>query len=433
MASSKALPTRAPTFGRQPAGPPTPRKGSPYLTTRGQALAASGGALALGAFLSGAIELYGLAVACLVLVTVAWVRLRTASWNVAVTRTVVPTRFPSGTSSRVELVAINAASKASPEAEGRDPLGTSGRAARFNIASMRPGEVRRTTYHLPPLKRGVYELGPLSLLVSDPFGLAETEQLSAGEATLVVHPRFEVLPYGTLPSANRPSLGRARRTGGPDPDSFLLRRYVPGDDLRRVHWPTTARVGELTLRQDEPRGDDLVVVVADLRRSGTARPAVDEAFEAVLESAATICSGWIRSGSEVRLLTSAGYDSGRGSGPNHFAAILDGLAASQPHDPGGLPVRLGFTPGDFPLMIVTTDRCTPTLLGELTGSYPTQMDTVVVIATVADGFAQPKDGSHSPDGEDTGLLASLDNMCRSLYVPAGSTVGRQLAGGGGAR
>ncbi len=389
----------------------------------------------MGAFLSGAVELYGLAVACLVLVTVAWVRLRTVSWNVSVTRTVVPTRFSSGASSRVELVARNSASKPSPEAEGRDPLGSSGRAARFNIASMQPGEERRTTYQLPPLRRGVYQLGPLSVLVGDPFGLAELEQRSAGEATLVVHPRFEVLPYTSLHSGSRPSFGHVRLAGGPDPDSFLLRRYVAGDDLRRVHWPTTARVGELTLRQDEPRGNDLVVVVADLRmdKSETARSAVDDAFEAVLESAATICSVWIRSGSEVRLLTSAGYDSGPGCGPGHFTAILDGLAASEPHAPGGPPVRLGFSAGCIPITIVTTDRCTPSLLGDLTGRQPAQSDTVVVIATVGEGFDETANGRHSPDDGDPGLLANLANVHRSLYVPVGSTLGRQMARGDGAR
>lgn len=401
-------------------------RSSPYLTTRGQALAATGGALALGAFLSGAVELYGLAVAFVVLVAFAWVRLRTASWNVVVTRTVLPARFSSGATSRLELVARNPTSRPSPEAEGWDPLGDRWRAARFNLASMQPGEVRRTTYQLPPLRRGVYKLGPLSVRVSDPFGLAEAEHQGAGQATLVVHPNFEVLPYGSLRCGGRQSLGHARPARGSEPDSFLLRRYVPGDDLRRVHWPTTARVGELTLRQDEPGAEnDAVTVVVDLRSSATPDPAVNEdAFEAVLESAATVCSSWIRSGSEVRLLTSSGYDSGQGRGPNHFTAILEGLAAAEPHDPDCLAIRLDCNPGEIPLTIVTTDRCTPGLLADLAGSYPTRSDTVVVVATAAPASpAEP-----APD-----LLRSLADACVTLYVPAGSTLGRQLMQGGGAK
>jgi len=445
LVAAKAFRAPDPAHGTLPTGSLEAVRNSPHLTTRGQAVAASGGALALGAFLSGAIELYGLAVAFLVLVTFAWVRLRAASWNVVVTRTVIPARFSSGANSRVELVARNPTSRPSPEAEARDPLGDSWRAARFNLASMQPGEVRRTTYQLPPLRRGVYKLGPLSVRVSDPFGLAEAEHRSAGEATLVVYPRFEVLPYGSLSLGDRPSLGRARRARGSEPDSFLLRRYVPGDDLRRVHWPTTARVGELTLRQDEPKvADDRVAVVVDLRTNAALHPAVtDETLETVLESAATACSGWIRSGCEVRLLTSGGYDSGPGSGPNHFAAILDGLAAARPHDPGGVPIRLGLCPGDVPLTIVTTDRCTPGLLADLTGSYPTQADTVVVVASAAQVPAATPGGGYSsdgplpdgpfPDGKTPDLVRSLAGKCRTLYVPTGSTLGRQLAQGGVAK
>ncbi len=448
MAGSRILRDSTPNLGGLPTGSPEATRRTPSLTIRGQALVASGGALALGAFLSGAIELYGLAVACLVLVTVGWARLRAATWEVEITRTVVPARFSSGATGRVELSARNVGSRPSPEAIGKDPLGSSGRIARFNIAAIQPGEVRRTTYQLPRLRRGVYKLGPLSVAVSDPFGLAETNHRSAGEATLVVHPRFEVLPYASLHSGSGVSSGNARPAAGAEPDGFLLRRYVAGDDLRRVHWPTTARVGELTLRQDETTDNNLVVVAVDLRKHVTASPPpADDTFEAVLESAATICSGWLRSGSEVRLLTSGGFDSGRGRGLKHLTAILDGLAAAQPHDPGEAPVRLGFRPGDVPLTVVTSDRCTPELLRQLTASQPTHADTVVVVGTATGAPTPPRGVGHSPSrrphpnvasaevaslfGEPSELLESLAHACRSIYVPAGSTIGQQLTRGGG--
>ena len=409
------------------------------LTPRGQALTASAGALALGAFLSGALELYGLSAAALVLVVVAWGRARFASWDVAFTRTVTPARVAIGGTCRVDVVACNTGRRASPRAEGRDPFGDTGRTARFSISSLRPGEVRRTSYRVTPSRRGVYSLGPLSVRVCDPFGLAEAVGRAAGEAKLRVHPRFEVLPDSALPGGGRLRRRATGQSDGTEPDTFLLKRYSVGDDIRRVHWPTTARVGDLTLRHDEPRHSGLVVVLVDLRRDTVAgdnapgsNPDAEidagksDVLETILEATATLAVSWLRAGYLVRLLTSAGFDSGRGAAQTHSTTILDALSEAATHE--AQQQRLPELPSaDIPLVVVTTDKCDQRRFVALVGQRTMKNMTVVCVATPLTN-PTPCEPDRIPTAslgiDEAGPVPPIVGPRKQIRIPAGSSLGR---------
>lgn len=402
-------------------------------------MTASAGALALGAFLSGALELYGLSAAALVLVVVAWGRARFASWDVAFTRTVTPARVAIGGTCRVDVVACNTGRRASPRAEGRDPFGDTGRTARFSIASLRPGEVRRTSYRVTPSRRGVYSLGPLSVRVCDPFGLAEAVGRAAGEAKLRVHPRFEVLPDSALPGGGRLRRRATGQSDGTEPDTFLLKRYSVGDDIRRVHWPTTARVGDLTLRHDEPRHSGLVVVLVDLRRDTVAgdnapgsNPDAEidagksDVLETILEATATLAVSWLRAGYLVRLLTSAGFDSGRGAAQTHSTTILDALSEAATHE--AQQQRLPELPSaDIPLVVVTTDKCDQRRFVALVGQRTMKNMTVVCVATPLTN-PTPCEPDRIPTAslgiDEAGPVSPIVGPRKQIRIPAGSSLGR---------
>lgn len=402
-------------------------------------MTASAGALALGAFLSGALELYGLSAAALVLVVVAWGRARFASWDVAFTRTVTPARVAIGGTCRVDVVACNTGRRASPRAEGRDPFGDTGRTARFSIASLRPGEVRRTSYRVTPSRRGVYSLGPLSVRVCDPFGLAEAVGRAAGEAKLRVHPRFEVLPDSALPGGGRLRRRATGQSDGTEPDTFLLKRYSVGDDIRRVHWPTTARVGDLTLRHDEPRHSGLVVVLVDLRRDTVAgdnapgsNPDAEidagksDVLETILEATATLAVSWLRAGYLVRLLTSAGFDSGRGAAQSHSTTILDALSEAATHE--AQQQRLPELPSaDIPLVVVTTDKCDQRRFVALVGQRTMKNMTVVCVATPLTN-PTPCEPDRIPTAslgiDEAGPVSPIVGPRKQIRIPAGSSLGR---------
>jgi uncharacterized protein (DUF58 family) len=113
-------------------------------------------------------------------------------------------------------------------------------------------------------------------------------------------------------------------------DFYALRPYVVGDDMRRVHWPSTARLDQLMVRQDELPWQGRVTVVLDVRRT-THVPA---SLELVVSAAASVVTTSWRRRDLVRLMSTDGADSGFAAGHNHVEAIMEHLATVQA-TPGG--------------------------------------------------------------------------------------------------
>ena len=103
-----------------------------------------------------------------------------------------------------------------------------------------------------PQTRGRYRLGPLTVDVSDPFALTRQRMEFDELDDLLVTPEIE-----DLFSAPDPGLGpnwgatRARQLFRTGEEYYTMRQYQLGDDLRRIHWPSVARTGDLMIRQDE--------------------------------------------------------------------------------------------------------------------------------------------------------------------------------------
>jgi uncharacterized protein (DUF58 family) len=202
--------------------------------------------------------------------------------------------------------------------------------------------VAEAAYELPTGRRGAISVGPLELIVGDHLGLAERRERLADTARFTVHPRIH--PVLALPrSSTREARGRARPARAPRGDDFFaLREYEVGDDLRRVHWRSTARFGDLMLRQDEVRFGEVATVLLDTR----ARAHRGDSFERALEVAASVASALVEDGRRLRFVTTGGFDvefdgsqgaSGR-RGEGRWAALLEHLALLVPD--GGGPDRL---------------------------------------------------------------------------------------------
>jgi uncharacterized protein (DUF58 family) len=361
-------------------------RGPARFTPRGRVVVGAGAAMTVAAWLFGIQELYSLAVAAAVLAVASrlWVDLR--RWDMEVTRFVHPSRVAAGQEARVELSVRNASARVSPPVEARDPFDGGRRWARFAIAPLRGGEVRTSSYRLPSARRGVHRLGPLELRLSDPLGLAATTRATAVETSLTVHPRYDIVAVHGVSSHHdedrrlpHPVLGK----GGNE--FYTLREYVPGDDLRHVHWPTTARADGLVIRQPEHLRRGRLTVVGDLRSPVYDQKAGpdDDTVESVLSAVASLAMSAVRSGLEVRVVTTAGWDSGHGTGRGHGPALLDGLAAAMLHrpQPGVAPFRLAG--GREPVVVVTTDRCADTDLESAFGMGGAAGTTLVVFETAA--------------------------------------------------
>jgi uncharacterized protein (DUF58 family) len=150
-------------------------------------------------------------------------------------------------------------------------------------------------------------------------------------------------------------------------------------------------------------------------------------LETLIETTATLAVSWLRLGVDLRLVTSSGYDSGRGTGPAHIATILDALADAGAHDRSLTP-SVELSRGDVPMVVVTTDRCTQRLMHELLGQRLTTNVTVVTIGTRYGGSSAtgPDEGPLGGiDGARIDLLAVADTPGRLIHVPAGSSLGQQ--------
>jgi uncharacterized protein (DUF58 family) len=105
-------------------------------------------------------------------------------------------------------------------------------------------------------------------------------------------------------------------------DFYGLRAYEVGDDLRRVHWPSTARLGDLMIRQHEMPWQGRATVLLDVR----AGVHTAESLELAVSAAASIVTACFRRGSLIRLVSTDGVDSGFSAGSDHAEAIMERLA-----------------------------------------------------------------------------------------------------------
>lgn len=278
------------------------------LTTRGRSFLAAGVAAAVCAYVLGQGDLLrvGLLLAVLPLVCVT-VLFRTR-YRVAGTRRLSPSRVPAGTEARVHLRMDNVSRLPTGllMLQDRVPY-VLGPRPRFVLDRVEAGGRREVSYRVRSDLRGRYPLGPLQLRLSDPFGMCELTRSFSAYDTLVVIPRTEPLPPVRLAGeASGYGEGRQRSLALAGEDDVIPRGYRHGDDLRRVHWRSTARYGELMVRREEQPQRARCTVLLDTRRTGYQGTGPDSAFEWAVSGAASALVHMLERGFAVRLLTDDG-------------------------------------------------------------------------------------------------------------------------------
>ncbi len=128
------------------------------------------------------------------------------------------------------------------------------------------GGVSRYEYRLRPSDRGQFRIGPVTAEFTDPFGLSGHRQDLGGTELLTVTPAAVELPATSLTGARGDDgMTATRRRANPSDDDVMTREYRHGDPMRRVHWPATARHGELMVRQEESVTTPEATIVLDSR------------------------------------------------------------------------------------------------------------------------------------------------------------------------
>lgn len=270
------------------------------LTTRGwAAVAASVVMLGAGRVL-GLEDLFLVGVGLLLVVVAAGIYVLVGSVPLVARRALRPPRVHAGAAGRVEVSLHNPSRRRSPVVQVRDPFDGGARWARLLVAPLAPGSASRAAYRVPTERRGIYELGPMEIVVTDPFGLAYRRQVVAPVTELTVYPRIDVIapPPVVAGSTFSDMVAAPRPLRGSGTEFYALRPYVRGDDIRKVHWPSTAKAGELMLREDEMPRQTRTTILLDTRVRG-------DAFEVLVSAAASLIVAASRD-SAVRLVTTDG-------------------------------------------------------------------------------------------------------------------------------
>lgn len=304
-------------------------------TRAGWLVAVGGVATIVAGRLLGLAELYLLGTCALVLSAVALVLVRRNVPTLDVQRMLHPTRVLLGGVARVEVRIENRSRRRTPVLTLHDPVeGTVG--ARLTLAPMPAGGEHTAGYRLPTQRRGLVHVGPMEAQVVDPFGLARQRVPVLGVGTLTVLPAFERLARVTAGGGIDDPLAGATRTvlGSAGGDEFAsLRPYVVGDDLRRVHWASSARAGDLLVRQDDPPWQGHLTILLDARHDH----GDDVGFEVSVSAAASLVQTVAEKGDRIRLVITDGTDSGLVDARATRDTLLEHLALVNRHDGGSLP------------------------------------------------------------------------------------------------
>ena len=304
-------------------------------TGRGWTCIATAGAL-LGA---GAVvrvpELLEIGVALLALVVVQLVQVRLRRRDYTITRSIHPPRGVAGSPVTVEVTISSDRPGPSGSAPGTllymdpAPQGLGG-VRRFEVVLDRGRTTLR--YPLTPARRGRYVIGPGRLSSTDPFGLVRAPLHAGSPSTFVVFPRLEPLrghARVAIRSAGSSTTSAASLVAGSE--FFATREWRPGDDMRRIHWRSTARMGKVMVKQEElPKRDHATVVLDNRRGSYAGDWEGADAFERAVEAAASLVHHLLGEGFAVRLVTAASGGDGAGAafgkGSSHHGLLMTALA-----------------------------------------------------------------------------------------------------------
>ncbi|MGH2776572.1 MAG: DUF58 domain-containing protein [Actinomycetota bacterium] len=279
------------------------------------------------AFGSGPVEQLGFALLVVVLIAVGVVRL--GRHDLHLERIVSPPRASQNQPVGVTVELHNQGRGAAPLLllEDKLPPGLSGN-ARFAVHGIESGGRRKTGFVMKAVRRGRYDIGPLQIGFVDPFGLARTRWRALGVSSFLVHPRIERLSAPRDSGERRSLASTARRqpTGARGEDFYTMREYAEGDDLRKIHWPATAKRGAFMIRQEETPWHTRSTILLDNGGGGHGGIGESSSFERSVEAAASLCDLYLRSGYGWRLTPASGMGLPSSRGNDHFTRCLDTLA-----------------------------------------------------------------------------------------------------------
>ena len=384
------------------------------ITRQGFTVALAGVGIASLGRVFGVLELYLIGSGCVAAVLFGLLVVRFGRVRLGVARVVEPSRVFVDEIARVELTVTNEGWHATPVVRLLDPVaGTVG--ATVSVAPLPAGKSTSANYRLPTERRGRIVIGPMLTERRDLLGVARRSGRIPGTSEVLVYPEWQLLDVpdrwtGSGPLAAHLRLKVLARTT----DEFRgLRNYVPGDDLRRVHWKQSARTDDLKIKQTDPDAVRRIGILLDVTPERY-RPM---SFESAVSAATSIAlsadrAGWRVQGSTSSTSTQATED---------LEDYLETLALAQPERSRPLPEAVQELSRHYEggLIVVVTGTSTGEALAAARAGQP---NTDAGLLVVCDGAVPaPPPGVFVLDGRDrTSLRTAWDQLIGSTSAAGGT-------------
>ena len=369
------------------------------LTRQGWVALGVAVAAVVGGRALGTVELYVIAVALVAAVVIAIAAVRRPLPHLHVHRTLEPATITVGEPARARLTVTNRGAVRTPRLVLWEPVGDKG-GAPMQLAPLGARRSCTAMYRIPTDRRGLLRTGPLRADRNDALGLASRTVVMVGSDVVTIVPQRLPLTFPTL--AARGPVGELLRTkshGVSGNEFHSQREYVPGDDLRRINWKSSARLDTLIVREAATPAIRQCTVVLD-----TAASEYDTAsFERAVVAAASVVASADAAGVPTRLVAPE-IDLRGNDIASHSLRWLATVAMSGVdvmRSLGGRPTHDGLG-----LVVVVTGRPTSGALGA--ASQITGPDDVTIGITATDAAAAPTGTrSNAPLLVDATTLASL--------------------------
>jgi uncharacterized protein (DUF58 family) len=305
--------------------------------------------------------------------------------------------------------------------------GTLGRLGAYECRLHGRGGPATGDLDLGVLPRGHFAMSDTHLALGDYLGLESVSIPVDSTAAVVVHPRLVSLQTLFSDAGKYGGDGRRlllRRPAGFDFHS--VREYEQGESLRRVHWPTSARRGQLMVKELEDAPRDAVVVLLDCDPAGAAGEPPDTSFDAAVRAAGSVLIAYVARGRRATLVTTGrdGPFVQTCSSGSDFRAVLDALAAVEPNALHDLARSLGS--GQTPSarggeLVVVTAALGPAAVAALLGAATRRVVSVVWVdaASYASRPARADPGllRLSAAGMAVAVVRRGDDLAAALALP----------------
>ena len=283
------------------------------VTVRGRCFLAAGVAAIICGIQIGERDFIRIGLLAFLIPLLCWLLLRRTERNVWVRRNVSALQVEAGETAQVEVEISNAGRRTGTLFLEEELSPALGPPPRFVIEPLAAGTTTSRSYQIFAESRGRYPVGPMHVRVGDPLGMVDFDKALPSTATILVTPRTEPIPR--IPLVGRWAGAGDNRTrdllGGGSPD-VTIREYRLGDDLRRIHWPTSARAGELMVRREEQQWQSRCTLLIDNRRISHRGYGATSSMERAVSVTASIMRNLVAQDFEVRLVSATGDSSAHG-------------------------------------------------------------------------------------------------------------------------